>query len=258
MCTKHWGRLAASILAMALLGGVLATTASGGQDPTTCYNYDCAAPSTGISYAGGPIITNPVVYLVRFSASKTSLAPGGGFVAGTFSPSEPNAAVAARLALSGAASSWWRKEYSLPGPSGEIRPAKVMGTVTLYDPALSSDTRVSDTQIETELLQAVSTKQLPRGLDNIFVLFFRAGQTIVFPGSGNSQDTFCAYHSNVIETNPGIVYDVIPNQTSNSACGPGDGTSAFQLMTANLSHELTESVTDPLAKAAWVEGPATR
>jgi hypothetical protein len=114
---------------------------------------------------------------------------------------------------------------------------------------------ISDATIDHALLNATIHRQLPRGPNDVFVLFFRSHQIITASGGADSKKTFCAYHSYVPFYSSSINYVVMPNESAASGCAYGIGLSAFAAETAHLSHELVEAITDPASTLAW-SGPA--
>jgi hypothetical protein len=258
--TRH-----AATLAALLFGGVLtATPALASGTPATpalgCYNLDCPITGDTLADNGGPIITQPVVYLVRFSSSRTSLVPSGGFLKPTFAKSAPNAVGAVRALLSAPADNWWMAEYSRPAQHEIIHNGRVGGIITIYNPALATAKKVSDSQIEAALQAATKRHQIPENNNAIFMTFFRSGQDIVVPGLGNSVKTFCAYHSDIAlnaSATHNLYYAVIPNEGNALGCdygGPSNGgLGAFDSMTSYFSHEIAETITDPAETLAWAD-----
>jgi hypothetical protein len=257
--TRHF----ATALAALLLGSALTSTpalASGttAQPALGCYNLDCPTPGATLVDNGGPIITQPVVYLVRFSASKIALVPADGFLRPTFAKSAPNAVGAVRALLSSPADSWWMAEYSRPAQHEIIHNGRVGGVVTIYSPTLATAKKVFDSQIETALQTAARRHQIPVSNNAIFITFFRSGQDIVAAGLGNSIKTFCAYHSDItlnVSGTRNLYYAVIPNEGNALGCDYGGvnngGLGAFDSMTSYFSHEIAETVTDPSETLAW-------
>lgn len=215
-----------------------------------CSNGDCPSPGS-LSYLGGPIVTTPTVYLVRFSDSTTTLSPSGGFVPWAFRAASPNASTAISAILTSPYEAWW-SEYSRPASATWIRPGSVAGSITLYNPALADDTKLTSTQIGNAIRNASSSSLPSWGSNSIFVLFFRAGQTIT-AGSVNSLTGFCGYHSGwTFGSGTELNFAVIPNEASNPDCAfAGVGAPAFEAMTTVLSHEVAETVTDP-AGNGWL------
>jgi len=213
---------------------------------TACLNLDCPTSTIAPSDHHGPLVTNPVVYLVRLSSSKTTLTPNYGFVPNTFSSSEPNAAGAVRTILSSAYEGWWASEYSRPAAGQFINPGTYAGTITLYAPALATAPVLSDNQIA----QYLATAGLPVTPNAVFVLFLRLGQVVTIDTQTSSQD-FCGYHSSVTTHTSTLAYVVLPNEMNNVAC-QGYGTTPFDQMTPLLSHEVAEAITDPASPFAWI------
>lgn len=97
---------------------------------------------------------------------------------------------------------------------------------------------VTDSAIHKELLLQIARGRLPAQTPNtLYVIFFPANVTITL-GGGNSCSAFGAYHEAVYSTakTNNVYYAVIPD------CGGGFGAE----LTFATSHEIAESVTDPI------------
>lgn len=240
---------------------------------SACINSDCPYSGAKLVYNGGALVTNPTVYLVRFSTSASELSPAGGFVDGVFNQSAPNGVGAAR-AVVGPDGAWWRGLYSVAGQT--LNAGAVGGVVTLTNAELASELVVSDSQIQTGLSQAISSGALPGGAGAIYVVVLRSGQISYLGVPGvNSLNTYCGYHS-AGETGSGanFTYAVLPYESSNIGCMSGavsnNGASSvtgasesngvgtngvglesdFDDFTTIMSHEIVETITDPF-QSGW-------
>jgi hypothetical protein len=111
---------------------------------------------------------------------------------------------------------------------------------------------IDDSEIRAFLKAAIGTNGVPDTTpDSLYVLFFPEGVTVTDPDVGASCDRHCGYHSN----DSGTPYIVMP-YLSCGFCLPA-GTSVADAMTAALSHEICEAVTDPLGNA-WYADNATQ
>jgi hypothetical protein len=114
---------------------------------------------------------------------------------------------------------------------------------------------ITDAQIQTEIQRVMGVNGWTGGPDKIFVLLTSMGEGSCFDSTNKScaYTQYCAYHSFVSGASPSIVYANIPygNTTSCQASGtpsPSGDAQADAAATA-LSHEISESITDPLLNA---------
>jgi hypothetical protein len=175
-------------------------------------------------------------------------------VPGTFASSAPSGADAVATMLAPPYSSWWA-EYSSRGTT--IGPGSYAGCIVLNNATVNAPT-VKNATIRA--LLAANSAALPvPNMNNIFVLFFRSDQTIKV-GQQDSITNFCAYHDWMDSSAPGVTlnYVVMPNESNFSGCSYASpyGSTArpnpFNDMTAVLSHEIAETVTDPNGNA-WTD-----
>ena len=218
-----------------------------------CFNNVCPSNTAPVTYHGGPLVANAQVYFLLFSDSTTSLSPSG-FSPEVTASTAPNFASAANATLSGPYAKWWMAEYSQPG--APIGPGRYAGTVTLYDPTLADSSSPTGSEISAAIVGAVQAGQLSASPDAIFVTFLRIGQVI--PQSPSAPQ-FMAYHSDAFYLSAsgnvnGVRFAVIPQ-----SFGPGQGYSGgpaqvFDGMTWGMSHEIVETITDPLG-SGWFASP---
>lgn len=124
---------------------------------------------------------------------------------------------------------------------------------------------VTDSQIQVELTRLITADSLPTGIGPnapIYFVITPQDTNICSSGLGCASDgQFCAYHSDFTDGSNDVVYASVPFivWTVNSTKGcQVDGTSAYQSpnndpadnVADDLSHELNESITDPLL-TAW-------
>lgn len=116
---------------------------------------------------------------------------------------------------------------------------------------------VTDGQIQSELLSVIAARNLPVGLGYLYPVFFpKPAQTALPQYSARSGTDFCAYHSST-STPAGakVVYAVEPygNICQNGQAPNGNPAADTQIDT--LSHEIVESITDPVSPRAWLDTP---
>jgi hypothetical protein len=99
--------------------------------------------------------------------------------------------------------------------------------------------RVSDAQIQADIVAAIQAKALPAtGADSFYVVFTAPGAVVVDSDGNDSQNNFYGYHGYVKQSAVGhFAYAVIayPQETWR--------------LTKTASHELAEAVTDPQVNA---------
>jgi Fibronectin type III domain len=216
---------------------------------------DCTYANARLTYGGGPVLANPKVYLVQIANGSTSATCTSSYnsAQGTFAASEPNTAGAITTMFTSPYSQWWN-EYVPTSPYGR---GSYAGCLVINSAALMAST-VDDTTIDATLatLQNDPTKGFPAyDPNNIYVLYFQPNQLITADRQ-NSQNDFCAYHGN--SYNYGIRdlnYVVMPYETQAGCMFTSSSTSMFVNMTPILSHEIGETVTDPVPSSpyGWID-----
>jgi PKD repeat protein len=126
----------------------------------------------------------------------------------------------------------------------------------------NSGTTLTDSQIQTELVDQIQAGSLPHpvgnGLQTVYLMLFPSGDTECLDNAATqcSGSVFCAYHSNTsLPDGTNVLYAVLPDNMSGAmaqGCGPTGGASALlQDQTAFLSHEWSETITDPTGQTWW-------
>ncbi len=219
--------------------GIWAVTTFGAQ---ACLN-NCPVGAAEFSYHGGPLITSPHVYLVRFSDSPSTLSPGG-FTPDLFTPSGMVGAL--RAVVASPSYTWWMREYSVPNYA--IFPG-VVSTLTLVSPAVADDTKLRMSQVPAALDAARAGGLLPDlSLNSIYIVVLRSDQVITDVPQGD-----CAWHTAMAQDLPNgsmqiVPYAVVPDWwTASMRCHSSSATGALSNMIISASHEIVESITDPTA-----------
>lgn len=193
-----------------------------------------AATTRTMQYFGGPVISNPKVYVVWWgnaaSINPVLTAARGGiadFYAGVTNSSYLD----------------WMNEYDTnittqsgsragtPGTGQHIGRGNLVGTRTLTPVPASN---VTDAQIQSTLDQAFTNGTLPQpDANTIYAIHFPRSVTITLDGS-RSCSAFGGYHFSTVETTRhNAYYIVIPD------CG-----NSFRSFTIVSAHELIEATTD--------------
>lgn len=129
---------------------------------------------------------------------------------------------------------------------------------------------MTDAQLQHEIEHFVAGHHLQGGLTHEYFILTPPNIEMCFSGNGSANPPyggcsagelparlalFCAYHENT-SISPMVLYSVDPYVTGNPGCdsgnhpnGPSDGA-----LEGGLSHELNESISDPLPNDAWTNG----
>ncbi|HEX4599740.1 MAG TPA: hypothetical protein VH278_18280 [Burkholderiaceae bacterium] len=135
-------------------------------------------------------------------------------------------------------------EYSVP--NWTIGHGKRSGTLTVTTPQPKAS--MSDTAIQHTLQQLISGHpQVPPPSPNtLYFIYMPTGVRVVQGGAASCQ-SFCGYHNDISGQ---IFYAVMPYPD----CAGCMGTlSTFEALTTTSSHELCESITDPIPGQGWYD-----
>ena len=135
-------------------------------------------------------------------------------------------------------------EYSTG--SYKIGHGKHIGSTTITKPALHHT--VSDSAIRHMLQQEISTNAaFPHpGPNTLYFVYLQPGVAVV-QGGGKSCQVFCGYHDAINNT---IFYAVMPYANCGGCLG---SMSTLEALTTTSSHELCESITDPIPGQGWYD-----
>jgi hypothetical protein len=134
-------------------------------------------------------------------------------------------------------------EYSVPGQT--IGHGSHIGSTVLASPAPGAS--VQDSAIQQLLQKEIAAHTLPAPTTNtLFFVYLPSGVQVIQGGSASCQD-FCGYHDTFGNN---IYYAVEPFPSCSGCLG---GLSAFDALTTTSSHELCESITDPIPGQAWYD-----
>jgi hypothetical protein len=135
-------------------------------------------------------------------------------------------------------------EYSVPGKT--IGHGRRTGTTTVTTPKLGPS--ISDTAIQHMLQQEISTNAaIPHPTRNsLYFIYLPPGVRAVLGGSASCQ-AFCGYHNDISGQ---IFYAVMPYAGCAGCLG---GLSTLDALTSTSSHELCESITDPIPGQGWYD-----
>jgi hypothetical protein len=128
----------------------------------------------------------------------------------------------------------------------KITHGKRTGTTVLTSPALG--TSVQDSAIQKMLQDEIASGgAFPKASANtLYFIYFPPGVKVVQGGAG-SCTSFCGYHNDVNGT---IFYAVMPYPGCSGCIG---GLQPIDALTSTSSHELCESITDPIPGEGWYD-----
>jgi hypothetical protein len=135
-------------------------------------------------------------------------------------------------------------EYSVP--AYRIGHGTRTGSITIATPALKHS--VSDTAIQHMLqLQIANNPAIPHPTpDTLYFIYLPPGVRVVQGGAASCQ-AFCGYHNDISGQ---VFYAVMPYPGCNGCMGT---LSIFDALTSTSSHELCESITDPIPGRGWYD-----
>jgi hypothetical protein len=116
---------------------------------------------------------------------------------------------------------------------------------------------LQDSDIQAEVSKAIAANNWPSGVGNEYFVFLAQGENEC-NGSSCSFSTYCAYHGDYTLSGATVLYAAMPYAgTDLSGCGiqSGGGTPNGAATDAEISitsHEMMETVTDPLLNA-WFD-----
>jgi hypothetical protein len=134
-------------------------------------------------------------------------------------------------------------EYSVPGQA--IGHGSRIGTTVLTstDPGRS----VQDTDIQQLLQREIDSGTLPAiNTASLYFVFLPDGVQVV-QGNSASCQSFCGYHDSFGNN---AYYAVMPYPGCSGCTG---GLAVFDAITSTTSHELCESITDPIPGQGWYD-----
>lgn len=132
------------------------------------------------------------------------------------------------------------------GASGQkIAKGKCIGTKTILTPQPGNPT--TDNSIRAFLKKKIQQKVIPRPTPNILYFIYLPPDITVEMGRQTSCQAFCGYHN---ATSQNIFYAVMPYPNCHGCLGK---LSVFDALTSTSTHELSESITDPIPGKGWYD-----
>jgi hypothetical protein len=134
-------------------------------------------------------------------------------------------------------------EYSVPGQA--IGHGSRIGTIVLTSPDPSGS--VQDNAIQQLLQQEINGGTLPATDRNTLYFVFLPDGVQVVQGNSASCQSFCGYHDSF---GSNVYYAVMPYPGCPGCTG---SLGVFDALTSTTSHELCESITDPIPGQGWYD-----
>ena len=134
-------------------------------------------------------------------------------------------------------------EYSVPGKTIGHGSRKGSATLTDSEPG----TTVKDSAIQGMLEAEIQRGTLPpTSANSLYFVYLPPGTQVEQDGSASCKD-FCGYHD---ATSGNVFYAVMPYA---GCAGCEGGLATLDAMTSTSSHELCESITDPIPGQGWYD-----
>jgi len=134
-------------------------------------------------------------------------------------------------------------EYGVPGQA--IGHGSRIGTAVLTSPDPGAS--VQDIAIRQLLQQEINSGTLPAANPNTLYFIFLPDGVQVVQGNTASCQSFCGYHDFF---GGAVYYAVMPYPGCSGCTG---GRAVFDALTSTTSHELCESITDPIPGQGWYD-----
>ncbi len=134
-------------------------------------------------------------------------------------------------------------EYGVPGQA--IGHGSRTGTTVLTSPDPGGS--VQDNAIQQFLQQEINSGTLPATNPNTLYFIFLPDGVQVVQGNTASCQSFCGYHDSF---GGAVYYAVMPYPGCSGCTG---GRAVFDALTSTTSHELCESITNPIPSQGWYD-----
>ena len=137
-------------------------------------------------------------------------------------------------------------EYNTATPKYMIGHGTLSGTKTIGATAHTTKKSITDTAIQTALNGWIANNIVPPVTANRLYFIYTDVNVKVVMGGSSSCSGFCGYHNNAGST----YYAVMPFPGCSGCLG---GLSVMDALTGTSSHELCESITDPVPGTGWYD-----
>jgi len=225
-----------------------------------------AADAGPLLYHGGEIVQEPHLYQI-FWKPKPKLLQNGGATGYGGNYVNVNVALAANYNGHGIGNITTQYYQNVNGavayPENNGFLVEAVYDRNPYPPSGCNDTAtpgncITDAQLQAELVKEIQAMKWQIGLNSIFIVYTSSGEGSCMASDNQScaYTQYCAYHSAIVppdnDINNVILYVNVPfgNPTVCSA-GKSPNNDVFaDAAASSVSHELTETITDPLG-TAW-------
>jgi hypothetical protein len=210
-----------------------------------------------LTYFGDRVVSNAQVVQVLYGGAQSDYAPE------VWNTSTPSLA-SFYSGVTQSAYFDWLTEYDTPAAGGThqaIGRGTFFGQVLITPSPANDGATITDVQIQSEIGAQLTAGILPSPTSDAaghpntaYMINFPRGKTIAL-GSQTSCSAFCSYHSTFFASGQSIDYAVLPDMEAPSGCATGCGANPvpFNNQSYVASHELMESVTDPIGTRAWYD-----
>jgi hypothetical protein len=194
---------------------------------------DTAAPTPKLTYRDGPLLTNVEVFCIFWGKAWQSTA---------------NASLSQQLIsffdfILTSSLIDQLAEYNVPGKT--IGHGKRIGSLNLT--SSEPGTSVDDSAIQQMIQAQIDAGVFPASTANtLYFLYLPPGTTVTQDGDASCQN-FCGYHN---ATPNNVFYAVMPYPGCTGCQG---GLETFPVLCSTSSHELCESITDPIPGQGWYD-----
>jgi hypothetical protein len=209
---------------------------------------------SNLDYHGGPIMQTVNVNLIFW------LPPGSHYVqppGGSAASDQLYENTIANFFNNLPQSSYWNTLTQYPGQCSSSActapinaPGAVMVARTFPDFTPYPQSPLQDSDVQNEIKNIINQNGLSFGLNSEFFVYTGASVQECDGLTGCTSTDFCAYHSEFDFNGGKVVYAFLPNADSLPGCSEGISSGPNQLSadreTELMSHELFESVSDPL------------
>jgi hypothetical protein len=234
--------------------------------------------NTVIQYHGGPVLHSETPYLIfwepggshAFTANnKAVMTQYLSDVAKDSGASNNVYGVLAQYTDSTGAGALYQQTFGGAQVIDDTQPYPTQSSSCSLAPGMTAC--VTDAQIHTEISRLINADGLPTGTGTGAPIYFMITPTdvnVCISGGQCSSNNFCAYHDYYTLSGAPVLYASVPFSVWANGSVKGcqdDGTSVYQSpagtyhgdpayqVADNLSHELSETITDPLINA-WFTG----
>jgi MYXO-CTERM domain-containing protein len=200
------------------------------------------ANCTRTEYNGGALIPQVKIVVVQWGGASSYASQLAGFYSGMLQSPYMD----------------WLREYD--EPSYSIVRGEFAGV--FVDPSPPGKTTVDDiNDVQPELERLVTAGAVPApDANTLYMIHFGPGIVITQGGdpscSSSSNNSYCAYHGNVMSGGAMLRYAVIPDMSPAGCaqgCNIGSSSDPFVAATVSASHEMVEAITDPDDFGGWYD-----